>query len=40
VVLDSLPLGGRIQLREDDRERRTEPRAPGPLAVAAQDAQE
>jgi len=41
VVLDSLPLGGRIQLREDDRDRRTEPRGgPGPLAVAAQDPRE
>ena len=40
VVLDSLPLGGRIQLREDDRERRNESRAPGALAVAAQDPQE
>jgi hypothetical protein len=40
VVLDSLPLGGRIQLREDDRDRRAESRGTGPLAVAAQDAQE
>jgi hypothetical protein len=39
VVLDSLPLGGRIQLREDDRDRR-EQRAAGPLAIAAQDGQE
>jgi len=38
VVLDALPLGGRIQLREDDRERRAEPR--GPLSVAAQDPRE
>jgi hypothetical protein len=35
VVLDSLPLGGRIQLREDDRDRKPESRAPGPLAMAA-----
>jgi hypothetical protein len=38
VVLDALPLGGRIQLRVDDRERRTEPR--GALSIAAQQAQE
>jgi hypothetical protein len=37
VVLDALPLGGRIQLRMDDRERRAEPR--GPLSVAAQQSQ-
>jgi hypothetical protein len=40
VVLDSLPLGGRIQLREDDRDRRGEARGPGPLSIAAQDGQE
>ena len=40
VVLDSLPLGGRIQLREDDRDRRPESRAGGALAVAAQGAEE
>jgi len=40
VVLDSLPLGGRIQLREDDRERRAEQRTGGPLSIAAQDGQE
>ena len=40
VVLDSLPLGGRIQLREDDRDRRAEARGTGALSVAAQDAQE
>jgi hypothetical protein len=38
VVLDALPLGGRIQLREDDRERRAEAR--GPLGIAAQESQE
>ena len=38
VVLDALPLGGRIQLREDDRERRAEPR--GAMSIAAQRAQE
>jgi len=38
VVLDALPLGGRIQLRVDDRERRGEPR--GPLSIAAERAQE
>ena len=38
VVLDALPLGGRIQLREDDRERRAEPR--GTMSIAAQRAQE
>ena len=38
VVLDALPLGGRLQLREDDRERRAEAR--GQLSIAAQDAQE
>ena len=38
VVLDALPLGGRIQLRMDDRERRGEPR--GPLSIAAQRPQE
>jgi hypothetical protein len=38
VVLDALPLGGRIQLRMDDRERRGEPR--GSLSVAAQRPQE
>jgi len=37
VVLDALPVGGRIQLRVDDRERRAEPR--GPLSIAAQDSQ-
>jgi len=40
VVLDSLPLGGRIQLREDDRERRAEPRGGGALSVAAQSGEE
>ena len=40
VVLDSLPLGGRIQLREDDRDRRAESRPGGALSVAAQDGQE
>ena len=40
VVLDSFPLGGRIQLREDDRDRRNEARGAGPLSVAAQDPQE
>ena len=40
VVLDSIPLGGRIQLREDDRDRRAEQRAAGPLSIAAQDGQE
>ena len=40
VVLDSLPLGGRIQLREDDRDRRAEPRGGGALSVAAQGAEE
>ena len=40
VVLDSFPLGGRIQLREDDRERRNEARGAGPLSAAAQDPQE
>jgi hypothetical protein len=38
VVLDALPIGGRIQLRMDDRERRGEPR--GPLSIAAQRPQE
>lgn len=38
VVLDALPLGGRFQLREDDRERRPEPR--GPLSIAAHESQE
>jgi hypothetical protein len=40
VVLDSFPLGGRIQLREDDRERRNDARGAGPLSAAAQDPQE
>jgi hypothetical protein len=38
VVLDALPLGGRIQLREDDRDRRAKPR--GSLTIAAERAQE
>lgn len=38
VVLDALPLGGRIQLREDDRERRAEAR--GQLSIAAEHPQE
>jgi len=40
VVARFAAAGRAHPLREDDRERRTEPRAPGPLAVAAQDAQE
>ena len=40
VVLDSLPLGGRIQLREDDRDRRPDARGAGALSVAAQEGQE
>jgi hypothetical protein len=36
VVLDALPVGGRIQLRKDDRERRAEPRGPLSIAAAAQ----
>jgi hypothetical protein len=40
VVLDALPVGGRIQLREDDRERRAEARGPLSIAAAAQDRQE
>jgi hypothetical protein len=38
LVLDSIPLGGRINIREDDRERRTETR--GALAVAAETPQD
>jgi hypothetical protein len=34
VFLDSLPIGGKIQLREDDRER--QPRATGALAEEAE----
>ena len=35
IVLDSFPLGGKLQIREDDRER--EPRAePGVLAEKAE----
>jgi hypothetical protein len=34
VFLDSLPIGGKIQIREDDRER--QPRAPGALASEAE----
>lgn len=34
VFLDSLPIGGKIQIREDDRER--QPRAPGALAGEAE----
>jgi hypothetical protein len=39
VVLDALPLGGRIQLREDDRDRRGKPPR-GSLSIAAERAQE
>jgi hypothetical protein len=38
LVLDSIPLGGRINIREDDRERRSEAR--GALAVAAETPQD
>jgi len=34
VFLDSLPIGGKIQIREDDRER--QPKAPGALAAEAE----
>jgi hypothetical protein len=34
VFLDSLPIGGKIQIREDDRER--QPRTPGALAGEAE----
>ena len=34
IILDSLPLGGKIQIREDDRERRANEK--GQLAVAAE----
>jgi hypothetical protein len=40
VILDALPVGGRIQLRPDDRERRTEARGPLSVAASAQNAQE
>ena len=34
IILDSLPLGGKIQIREDDRERRANEK--GQLAAAAE----